>query len=173
MVLAPGPVAFPEKLSLWLDQNCPSGWYFAGKETETVYRQLYGADRLVLASPSFDLIRAIARGEDGQREAKTFLLCLLWGKPAVILLDFWPPMLNCGPLFSPLSQDLAKIAQQGVSVQAYAVSAPPMAAAGLVTEPLVRQAARMARPLCCGKNTLFTPAAQDAAKALGVRMIRE
>ena len=186
VVLTASPVAFPERLTAWLDERyCDryvvihlgpgSPWENAdalsGAELgeDNLTKRLYKAKRVLLACPTVTLLRSIGAGEDSSDAARLFTKAVLWQKQTAVLLDYEPPRFHRNSFIGSLSDALDALRDSGVEIANYCT--PEMdgnTLETLVTEETVQKAHAAGKPVYLAQKAIITPAARDAAKALGV-----
>lgn len=188
VVLTASPVAFPERLKAYLDAHYSdryvvihlgqgSPWEDAdvlqGRELgeDNLTKRLYKAKRVLLACPTVSLLRSLGAGEDNSDCARLFTKAILWQKKTTVLLDYEPPKFHRNSFLGSLSDALDALRDSGVEIANYCTpetDGNPLHT--LVTEETVQKAHAAGQPICLAQKAIITPAARDAAKALGVEM---
>lgn len=187
VVLTSSPVAFPQRLTAYLDERCAgryvmihlgqgSPWENAdvlyGRELgeDDLTKRLYSAKRVLLACPTVGLLRQIGAGDDSTDCARLFTKAILWNRQTAVLLDYEPPKFHRNSFLGSLSDALDALRDSGVEVTNYCVpTAEEQELQTLVTEETVQKAHAAGTPVYLAQKAIVTPAARDAAKALDVK----
>ena len=186
VVLTASHVAFPHRLTAYLDEHYTdryvvihlgegSPWENADALSgaalgeQELTKRLYRAKRVLLACPTVALLRSIGTGDDASAAARLFTKAILWQKQTAVLLDYVPPRFHRNSFLGSLSDALDALRDSGVEVANYCVpTEDENELHTLVTEQTVQQAHAAGKNVYCAQRAIITPAAADAAKALGV-----
>lgn len=127
-------------------------------------------EEVVLVTPSLNLIKAIANGDDSTFQNMLILRSLLWGKKISLLLDFEIPGGKSDTIFAGVAESLEVISKMGICVKTLSENTKEnVGRKDLVTEQDVKEA--YVTPDKCirvGKGAIVTQLARDTAQELGV-----